>query len=89
MALFDFLARLLGKGPQPPHTRLSRDEAIAIARRAAADDPQSAQLTIAEVRLQSGNAIWSVSAAEVGRHLVISIDDATGAVLEKKHVGLR
>jgi len=89
MAVFDFLARLLGKGPQPTPTRLSSDEAIAIARRAAADDPQGDLLTIAHAEQRSGNTIWIVSPAVMGRHLVVSIDDATGEVLEKKHVGTR
>jgi len=89
MAIFDLLARWLGKSPPPIPTRLSSDEAIAIARRAAADDPECDQLTIASVERRSGNAVWVVSPAVVGRHLVISIDDATGNVLEKKHVGLR
>lgn len=89
MALSDLLARWLGKGAPTIPTRLSSDEAIAIARRAAADDPQCEYLTIASVERRSGNAIWIVSPAVVGRHLVISIDDATGEVLEKKHVGIR
>ncbi len=89
MAVFDFLARWLGKSPQPIPTRLSSDEAIAIARRAAADDPLGEDLTMATVEQRSGNAVWIVSPAVVGRHLVILIDDATGNVLEKKHVGLR
>ena len=89
MAVFDFLARWLGKGPQPIPTRLSSDEAIAIARRAAADDPQRENLTMTRVERRSGKATWIVSASVVGRHLVISIDDATGEVLEKTHLGTR
>jgi len=89
MAVLDFLARFLGKSPKPIPTRLSSDEAIAIARRAAADDPQCEDLTIASVEQKSGKAIWIVSPAVVGRHLVISIDDATGQVLEKQHFGTR
>jgi hypothetical protein len=89
MAVFDFLARLLGKGPRPLPTRLSSDQAIAIARSAAADDPDRDLLTITTVERRSGKAIWIVSPASMGRRLVISIDDATGEVLDKQHLGVR
>jgi uncharacterized membrane protein YkoI len=90
VTVFDFLARLLGKKPtRPPPSRLSSDEAIAIARRAVAGDPVAEDLALAKFELRSGKAVWVVSSATVGSMLEISIDDATGQVLEQKYIGMR
>ena len=87
--MFDFLARWLGKGSRSAPTRLSGDEAVAIARRAAIDDPQCADLILAKLESRSGNATWIISSATVGRMLEVAIDDATGKVLEMRHIGTR
>lgn len=87
--MFDFIARWLGKSTQSSPTRLSSDEAIAIARRAAADDPQCENLALAKMERRSGNATWIISSATVGRMLEVWIDDTTGRVLEIRHIGTR
>jgi hypothetical protein len=89
MAMFDFLARLLGRSTRSSPTRLSSDEAIAVARRAAAGDPQCENLVLAKVETRSGNATWIISSATVGNMLEVAIDDATGKVLEMKNIGTR
>lgn len=87
--MFDFLSRWLGKDTRPSPARLSEEEAIAIARRAAMDDPQRENLTLVKLESRSGNATWIVSSATVGRMLEVAIDDATGNVLEMRHIGTR
>lgn len=87
--MFDFIARWLGKSTQSSPTRLSSDEAIEIARRAAADDPQCENLALAKMEMRAGNATWIISSATVGRMLEVWIDDTTGRVLEIRHIGTR
>lgn len=70
-------------------TRLSRDQALAIARRAAASDPLASRLGAAILEERSGRRLWSVRSATVGLVLVVTIDDATGAVVEMERFGVR
>ena len=70
-------------------TRLSKDEALAIARRATADDPLCQELNLAAIEQKSGVAVWIVSSATVGLVLEVSIDDATAEVLEVRRLGVR
>jgi hypothetical protein len=89
MVMLDFIARWFGKRKHPAQSRLSSDEALAIARRAAAGDPLLEYLSLVKIEQRSGNATWIVSSATVGRMLQVSIDDASGNVLEMKHIGMR
>ena len=87
--MHDFFAWFGRKKPSTPVTRLSRDEALAIARRAAENAPLAAELALTSVQQVSGRTVWIVSSATRGLMLEITIDDADGTVLEQRHVGLR
>ena len=66
-----------------PATRLSRDEAIRIAREAAGDDPLAATLGYAEPSIAGATIIWTVASVAFDEILTIIVDDATGSVLRR------
>jgi uncharacterized membrane protein YkoI len=72
-----------------PATRLSRDAAVSIAQRAVSGDPLAAELSMTSVEQRDGRAVWLVSTATVGRRIIVVIDDASGDVLDKQHLGGR
>lgn len=73
----------------PSTSRLSSEQAVAMAQEAAATDPLASTLTMATVVNREGAAIWVVGAPAMGRTLVVEIDDETGRVLRIERVGLR
>lgn len=74
-------ALLLGEEPKPFATRLSRDEALKLAR-AALVDPGGVQLTMTTVIERDGALIWYVSEPVKGSALEVEIDDDSGRVLK-------
>jgi hypothetical protein len=70
-------------------TRLSKEEALIIAQRAAAEDPLCKDLAMVAVQGRAGTPVWIVSSATVGLVLEVSIDDASGAVLAVRRIGVR
>lgn len=68
---------------------LSTDQALAIARAATADDSLSEHLYLVREEKRSGATVWVVSSVTIGRMLEVSVDDATGQVLEVRHMGVR
>jgi len=87
--LFDLFRRWFGCAQRKPPTRLSADDAVAIARTAAAGEPLCDQLAMTLVQERPGGTVWIVGSAGVGYSLEVTIDDASGRVLEIKHGGLR
>jgi hypothetical protein len=84
-----FISRWLKSGKIHRQTRLSNDEALIIARNAAPYDPLSADLGVTTVENRSGHLTWLVSSATVGLALEVTIDDASGNVLEVRRTGIR
>lgn len=70
-------------------SRLDEDAVLAIARDAAAKYPNCEDLSIVSLEERSGNLMWIVSSATVGRTLQVSIEDAGGKVVEIKESGVR
>jgi uncharacterized membrane protein YkoI len=87
--MFKLIERLFGHKPTNIRTRLTADQALAIARSATADDSLSRHLGPVKLEDRLGAPIWIVSSATIGRMLEVSIDDATGKVLEVRHSGVR
>lgn len=83
--LRDLLRRWLGR-PEAVRTRLSYDEAVAIAREAARGHQMAEELQMTVVNERAGRPIWTVTAAVIGSNLVVEIDDETGQVLEVRRV---
>ena len=86
--MFQFISRWL-RGEPNIQTRLSADEAIAIARSATSDDLMSRHLALTTVEERDGAVVWIVTSSTVGQMLQVIIDDATGKVLDARHIGLR
>jgi hypothetical protein len=70
-------------------TRLSEAQAIELARRSTVGDPLAEQLTWAKLDTSTGAPRWLVCSSTLGLVLEVVIDDASGAVLEKRTVGKR
>jgi hypothetical protein len=87
--MFRWLRRGGGSSGKAPPTRLSREEAVLIARRAAAAESLSESLSMVDLQDRSGGAVWVVRSATVGLVLEVSVDDASGGVLEIRHLGKR
>jgi hypothetical protein len=89
MTMFSWISRWLGRKAPAMATRLSKDEVLAIARKAAAADSLGQYLAWATPYEQAGKRIWSVTSSTRGAQLVVLIDDESATVLEIKHVGRR
>lgn len=85
--LFAYLQRVMSGAPQVA-TRLSADEAVALAR-AGAGGANIDTLNMATVEVRDGHPVWVVSEAAIGSVQVVEVDDATGAVLSKYRRGIR
>lgn len=75
--------------PPPPATRLSADEAAAIALGAVDDPVLGPTLTDAVPATRDDAIVWTVTGVAIGSVPQVEVDDATGAVLAVRRVGLR
>lgn len=78
------------RSDKSPPTRLSAEQAIAIAREAAAaTDPTLARyLTAVEPRTQGDRLVWIVASVAIGAALEVVVDDVSGNVLhQRSHEG--
>lgn len=80
-----WLGRLLGTAERPPPTRLTAQDAVALA----AATPQVRQLgrplAMATVRADGERLVWRISNAGVGAQTWVEVDDTTGTVGEINH----
>jgi len=86
MWLVDVFRRLTGTAaPERIPTKLTAAEAIALAKCAAGDEGLGKYLNVATPeRDASGAVIWYVRNGGVGAFLRLVVDDATGAILDRK-----
>jgi acetylglutamate kinase len=89
--LMSMISRILNRwfGRSHTSTRLSQEQAVQIARQAAAGQLNCELLGLATVEEQNGKRIWAVSSATIGSSLLVRIDDESGDVLEVKRQGVR
>jgi uncharacterized membrane protein YkoI len=87
--MFKLISRWFSGKAANIQTRLSAEQALAIARSATSNDALSRHLGPTMVEQRSGAVVWIVSSATVGQVLEVSIDDATGEVVDVRHVGVR
>jgi hypothetical protein len=83
------IGRLFASGSRPPATRLSEAEARAIARAAVPDGFFKDRMTITKVESRDGRLLWHIESATRGSGLRVTIEDATGQVIEQKKWGVR
>lgn len=86
--MFKFIKRFVS-GRGSADARLSGEQAIAIAKQATADDPLSGLLSLTSFDHSSQPPRWIVHSATVGRFLIVTIDDATGEVVQIKRAAAR
>lgn len=86
--MIDFLRQLFGRRTAPS-LRLSERDALTLARVAAAAHPMVDTLAIATSSVEEGMSVWQVRSATVGKMLVVTIDDATGAATSMRESGIR
>jgi uncharacterized membrane protein YkoI len=87
--VFHIFDKWLSKQKERPKTRLSEEEVVAIARKAASGQPSCEYLGLVTLEENAGVLIWTVGSATIGSALVVWIDDASGEVLEIKQLGVR
>jgi uncharacterized membrane protein YkoI len=87
--VFHILDRWRSKKKKPPKTRLSEQEVVAIARKAAAGLPNCEDLCLVMLEENAGALTWIVGSATIGGSLEVWVDDASGEVLEIKQLGVR
>jgi uncharacterized membrane protein YkoI len=87
--MLKLISRWLSGKASNIQTRLSADQALAIARSATSGDALSRHLGHTVVEERSGSVVWMVSSATVGQMLEVSIDDTTGEVLDVRKFGVR
>jgi hypothetical protein len=87
--MFHILDKWLSKKKKRPKTRLSEQEVVAIARKAASGLPNCEDLCLVMLEENAGALTWIVRSATIGSALLVWIDDASGEVLEIKRLGVR
>jgi hypothetical protein len=75
--------------PPPVLPRLTREQALELARSAAAGTPLAGQRTMTIIGEIEGRNTWFVRTPTVGSALVVTIDDESGTVKEMKRHGIR
>lgn len=87
--LFDRLRDWLGRSTADPPSRLSKQDALCIARARAAIDHDVQLLDLVQRDVRAGRIVWVVSEAVIGSALVVEIDDATSSVMTMRRTGGR
>jgi hypothetical protein len=87
--MFDWFRKKPRDRAPDPQTRLTRQEALEIAVRAAAGNTLVEYLTLVSSELRAGSPVWIVSSVTRGLQLVVTIDDASGEVLGVETIGVR
>jgi hypothetical protein len=81
------LRKLLGKSdPTRPRCRLTETEALQIARNELGD---ATPLHVTRIARTERGIEWQIGTATIGSGATVSIDDATGAVIERGKWGIR
>lgn len=83
------LLKKLFKHKKGKESRLDKAAVLAIARDAAAEYANCEELSIVSLEERSGNLMWVVRSATVGRTLQVYIEDVSGKVVEIKESGVR
>ena len=85
--VMSLLRKLLGKSaPTRPTCRLTETEALEIARHALG---AATPLYVTRIARTERGIEWQIGTATIGSGVTISIDDATGAVIERGKWGIR
>ena len=86
MGLIRLFRSLTGIAPPAPiETRLTEVQVLGLAKQAAGEHPMAKFLRIATPRREpSGRVVWLVQTGGVGAFLHFEIDDASGAVLDRR-----
>jgi hypothetical protein len=87
--MFDRLRSWLGRSDAEPPSRLSKEDALRIAREGASATHDVRLLTLVRRDVRAGRVVWVVSEAVIGSALVVEVDDATGDVIAVRRTGGR
>ena len=86
--MIDVLKRLLGVAIEPT-TRMTQEEVVVIAQRAAAGSGLVDDLTTTSIVRQDGRLTWIVATPTVGSGRTVAVDDATGVASLANDWGVR
>ena len=88
--MIGILRRLFARGKRRPATRLTEEEVRAIADAAVADLAFLKDLmTMIRVDEREGRVLWHVGSATRGSGWTVTVDDATGQVIDRQKWGVR
>ncbi|QYE33012.1 hypothetical protein KZX46_02410 (plasmid) [Polymorphobacter sp. PAMC 29334] len=82
----NWLGRLLGTAERPPPTRLTAQDAVALAATAPHVRQVGRPLEMATVRADGDRLVWRVRNAGIGAQTWVKVDDATGTIGDVHHV---
>jgi hypothetical protein len=90
MAILGWLRDWWRRGGRPP-TRLTAEEARAIANAAMTGEWSgfAGQMGVVQVERRDDTLLWHVRSTTIGSGVSATIDDATGALLERRRWGIR
>lgn len=74
-----------------PETRLTPEAARAIADAAMTGDwsRYAGKMGMVSIERRDGRVVWLIGSATIGSGVTVTIDDATGAVLDRRRWGVR
>lgn len=86
--MIEALRRLFGRTEEAV-TRLTREEALTLAKKAAAAANVTEELTMSMVRKKGDRLLWVIGTPTVGSGWTVEIDDANGMVGPVQRWGVR
>lgn len=87
--MLNFLRRLFGQGQPIPKSVLSVQQACDIAEKMVSGTHCAGTMNLSKLENRDGKLIWLVSSVTVGSGAMVTIDDATGAVMQSERWGIR
>lgn len=87
--MLSFLRRLFGRGQPILKSALSVQQACGIAEKVVSGTHCAGMMNLSKLENRDGKLIWLISSVTVGSGAIVTIDDATGAVMQSERWGVR
>jgi uncharacterized membrane protein YkoI len=87
--MLNFLRRMIGRGELWLKPILSAQQACEIAETVVAGGHYAGKMNLSKLETRDGKLIWLISSVTKGSGWLVTIDDATGAVIGSESWGVR
>jgi len=84
-----FIRRMIGLREPKPKSVLSAQQACEIAEKVVAGGRYAGKMNLSKLETRDGKLIWLISSVTKGSGWLVTIDDATGAVIQSERWGIR